>query len=59
MRIGIDNPGHRDLVTTYVLGKTSIADKQQINQAIDNAVAVSEWIIKGDIAAAMNQLHSR
>ncbi len=59
LRIGIGHPGSKDLVTAYVLGKPSVSDKKLINDSIDDAVGVTELIIKGDSAAAMNQLHRR
>ncbi len=59
LRLGIGHPGDKDLVTPYVLSKPSKADKQKIDQTIDDAIAVVEKMINGDWAEAMNQLHRR
>ena len=58
LRIGIGHPGHRDLVHQYVLNKPSLHDRQQIYDAIDRGVAVTPFILSGDIAKAMNQLNA-
>jgi PTH1 family peptidyl-tRNA hydrolase len=57
LRIGIGHPGNKDLVTPYVLGKPSIADKKLIENSIDDAVREIEKMVSGDWAEAMNQLH--
>jgi len=59
LRIGIGHPGHKDLVTPYVLGKPSKSDQQLIENCIDDAIVVTNKMINGDWADAMNQLHSR
>ena len=59
LRIGIGHPGHRDDVVGYVLKAPSSADRTLIEQAIDEAIAVLPRIIKGDINAAMKQLHTQ
>jgi len=59
LRIGIGHPGEKHLVTDYVLGKPSLADRQKIEIAIEDSIRETAKIIGGDIAAAMNQLHRR
>lgn len=58
LRIGIGHPGHKELVINYVLGKPSIQDKQCIMTAINNSVDVLPNLLKGEMAIAMNKLHS-
>jgi PTH1 family peptidyl-tRNA hydrolase len=58
LRIGIGHPGHKDFVSDYVLTKPSVADKEKINTAIERALGYMDLIMAGNIAIAMNQLHS-
>ncbi|KTC78037.1 aminoacyl-tRNA hydrolase [Legionella brunensis] len=58
LRIGIGHPGHKDLVFNYVLGKPSQQDRQLIFDAIDRGIAIIPIALTGNIAAAMNLLHS-
>ncbi len=57
-RLGIDHPGHSSLVSDYVLSKPSLADRQNIQSAIDNSLHVIPDIITGDLEKAMHKLHS-
>ena len=38
IRIGIDHPGHKDLVSSYVLNKFSKSEEEIINKKIDKIV---------------------
>jgi PTH1 family peptidyl-tRNA hydrolase len=58
LRIGIGHPGHKDLVTGYVLGKAPSSDQQLIDAAIDEAVRSLDILIKDGLPKAMNRLHS-
>lgn len=58
LRIGIGHPGHKDLVSDYVLSKPNLEDKEKINRALDRAIAVIPTIVSGHIAVAMNQLNT-
>lgn len=58
LRIGIGHPGHRDLVLDYVLGKPSLADKENILAAIYRAMANVPMMLTGNLALAMNRLHT-
>jgi len=58
LRIGIGHPGNKSQVHNYVLGRPSIADRQQINRAIEDIEQVIETIIGGDMASAMTTLHT-
>lgn len=58
LRIGIGHPGHKDKVHSFVLGKASSSEQQLIDSAIDEALRIMPILGIGDIAAAMNRLHS-
>lgn len=57
LRIGIGHPGHRDQVTPYVLGEPSLHDKEKINQAINEALAIIPDLLCGEIDRAFRYLH--
>ncbi|HET9047373.1 MAG TPA: aminoacyl-tRNA hydrolase [Chiayiivirga sp.] len=59
LRLGIGHPGHKDAVTTWVLGRPGKDDEISILRAIDDALAVVPLVIAGDFNAAMKQLHTR
>ncbi|PJD92740.1 MAG: aminoacyl-tRNA hydrolase [Legionella sp.] len=58
LRIGIGHPGHRDLVSDYVLSKPSVADREKICSAISRAVTEMPHILNGNFAVAMTKLHT-
>lgn len=58
LRIGIGHPGHKDLVTPWVLGRPSVADEQAIRGAIAAALAVLPHCRQGHIDKAMQLLHT-
>jgi len=58
LRIGIGHPGDKSRVTGHVLGRPAIAEQQVITAAIDEACRVLPDAISGDMAKAMNRLHS-
>lgn len=57
LRIGIGHPGHKELVSDYVLSKPSQHDRQLIIEAIDRATALVPTIVTGHLAIAMNKLN--
>jgi PTH1 family peptidyl-tRNA hydrolase len=57
-RLGIDHPGDSKLVSNYVLGKPSIADRQSIETSIDNSLRVVTDVVSDDLEKAMQWLHS-
>ncbi|MCR9191993.1 MAG: aminoacyl-tRNA hydrolase [Gammaproteobacteria bacterium] len=57
LRIGIGHPGHRDLVTDYVLTKPSPDNKEKIMTAITHALQEMPDILAGNLAVAMTKLH--
>ncbi|MCE7031041.1 aminoacyl-tRNA hydrolase [Lysobacter sp. GX 14042] len=58
LRVGIGHPGHRDLVTPWVLGRPSGEDETLIHRAIDDALDVLPLAIEGDFNEAMKRLHT-
>jgi PTH1 family peptidyl-tRNA hydrolase len=58
LRIGIGHPGHASKVSNYVLSKPSPNDRSRIEACIDEAMRVLPDVITGDMAKAMNRLHS-
>lgn len=58
LRIGIGHPGDKSRVTGHVLGRASKAEQQSIDAVIDEALYVLPDAIGGDMAKAMNRLHS-
>lgn len=59
LRIGIGHPGHKDMVTDYVLGRPAKAERVLIDDAIAAALDVLPLLLDGEVGRAMNQLHSR
>lgn len=58
LRIGIGHPGASHLVTPHVLNKPSLADRERIERAIDEALSYSGDILRGEISKAMNGLNA-
>ncbi len=58
LRIGIGHPGDRDAVVDYVLQRPSLADRQQIQAAMDAALRVMPDAVNGEMQRAMHSLHS-
>ena len=58
LRIGIGHPGHKNLVSNYVLSKASPTDQQLMDETVDEAVRSTEVWFKQDLTAAMQRLHS-
>lgn len=58
LRIGIGHPGHKSKVTGYVLGKPSKQDELIIDECIDEALRSTEILLKEDLTAAQQRLHS-
>lgn len=58
LRLGIGHPGHASQVANYVLNKAPVAERNNTQAAIDEALRYTELAISGDWAKAMNQLHS-
>jgi PTH1 family peptidyl-tRNA hydrolase len=58
LRIGIGHPGDKNVVADYVLHKPSAEDRSLIDQAIDRSLQVLPELLKGDMQAAIQKLHS-
>ncbi len=59
LRIGIGHPGHKDLVTDYVLQKPSATERERIDEAISLAIRVMPEVFDGELLKAMNALHQK
>ena len=57
LRIGIGRPTHKEVVD-YVLENPSKADRQLINEAIAKACEILPLLLEGEIAKAMQKLHT-
>lgn len=58
LRIGIGHPGHKDLVTPWVLGRPSADDDILIARAIDSALDALPLAAQGNFMDAMTRLHT-
>jgi PTH1 family peptidyl-tRNA hydrolase len=58
LRIGIGHPGHKDQVTSWVLGRPGRDDEAAILRAIDDALAVLPLAVAGQLSDAMTRLHT-
>jgi PTH1 family peptidyl-tRNA hydrolase len=58
LRIGIGHPGHKDIVTPWVLGRPGREDEALILRAIDDAIDVLPLAVAGDFNEAMKRLHT-
>jgi PTH1 family peptidyl-tRNA hydrolase len=58
LRLGIGHPGHKDKVTSWVLGRPGKDDEIMIRRAVDDALAVMPLAVAGDFSEAMKRLHT-
>jgi len=58
LRIGVGHPGHRDLVTDYVLKRASADVERAMLQNIDDAADVMPILVEEGINKAMTRLHT-
>ena len=58
LRIGIDHPGHKALVTSYVLGAPSKNDQITIVTAIEKGLCLIPELTNGNFQTVMWKLHS-
>lgn len=59
LRIGIGHPGNAKQVSGYVLKKASGDDAIGIDHSIDESIKVLPALLTGDLAGAMQELHSK
>jgi PTH1 family peptidyl-tRNA hydrolase len=58
LRIGIDHPGHKSKVVSWVLNRASQDDKISIDLAIKNSLSILEELLGGQLEKAMKDLHT-
>jgi PTH1 family peptidyl-tRNA hydrolase len=58
LRIGVGHPGHKDLVTAYVLKRAAPEVEQAMLRNIDEAADVIPILVESGIDAAMTRLHT-
>ena len=58
LRIGVGHPGHRDLVTDYVLKRASADAERAMLQNINDAADVIPILVEEGIGKAMTRLHT-
>ncbi len=58
LRLGIGHPGHKDRVTSWVLGRPSAADEAAIIDAVAHALDVLPLAVTGEFNEAMKRLHT-
>jgi len=58
LRLGIGHPGHKDLVTDYVLHAPGKAERGQILDAMEVAISAVEVLAQSGLEKAMQQLHT-
>ena len=58
LRVGIGHPGHKDKVTSWVLGRPGMDDGISIERAIEAALEVVPLLVEGRFNDAMKQLHT-
>lgn len=58
LRLGIGHPGNARDVSNYVLKRPSQADRQLLDDSIDEAIRALPLLVGGDWAKATHQLHS-
>ncbi|MFQ6003958.1 MAG: aminoacyl-tRNA hydrolase [Woeseia sp.] len=59
LRIGVGHPGHKDLVTDYVLHRASADAERAMRQNIDDAADTMPILARDGIEAAMTRLHTK
>jgi len=58
LRFGIGHPGHKDRVTSWVLGRPGVADESSIIGAVGAALDVLPLAVSGEFNEAMKRLHT-
>jgi PTH1 family peptidyl-tRNA hydrolase len=58
LRIGINHPGDRDLVSDYVLGNPSRDDAIAIEQGLERVADMFPRILRGESQSVMKDLHT-
>ncbi|RUL69702.1 aminoacyl-tRNA hydrolase [Dyella choica] len=58
LRLGIGHPGHKDQVTSWVLGRPSAMDEDAMLDGIARVLSVLPLAVDGQFDKAMQQLHT-
>jgi PTH1 family peptidyl-tRNA hydrolase len=58
LRLGIGHPGHKDRVTSWVLGRPGAADEESILDAVAASLEVLPLLVAGEFNEAMKRLHT-
>lgn len=58
LRIGVGHPGHKDLVTDYVLKRATAEVEEAMRRNVDDAADVVPTLVEEGIEAAMTRLHT-
>ena len=59
LRIGIGHPGDKDAVSDFVLHRPGQAEEQLIRDALDQSIGTLPLVAAGDMAGAMQRLHTK
>jgi PTH1 family peptidyl-tRNA hydrolase len=59
IRLGIGHPGHKDRVTSHVLGNFAKAEEDELAAMLGAIGAEAEWLAKGDDVRFMNDVALR
>jgi PTH1 family peptidyl-tRNA hydrolase len=59
LRMGVGHPGSRELVTPFLLGRTSSAERDPIERALPEAADSVAALLEHGAERAMQQLHTR
>ena len=59
IRLGIDHPGHKSKVVSWVLNRASQDDEISIEHAITNSLSILEDLLDGKLEKAMKDLHTK
>lgn len=57
LRLGIGHPGSREAVIGFVLGRPQRAELQLVEQALDRSLDVLPRVLRGEMDAAVMELH--
>ena len=59
LRLGVGHPGHKDQVVNYVLKRVNQHDRDEIENAIIDAMNVIDECVAGEMESAMKKLHTK
>ena len=59
LRIGIGHPGDKNAVADFVLHRPSQPEETLMRDALDQSLSALPLMVAGDMAAAMQQLHTK